>query len=581
MEKISIIPYNLIPVEENRPNHQLEQEAKSLITLGVLLQKKRHPDLKKKVEQIAVMNISTDEKINKIKELDKSYSNKEEKNDDEVHSLNIEKPEYPRTRVVKQFIEKANLFQFIFVESRMLKKFGKKTHTLEVRSFPPQIKLQDDISLKMIRLHQKSAKELWLFLNKVEKSGWLYLTKKRYNLFMVLRDLCFELMTTNFFFRKGDHRNLVARYKQMENSFLVLHSHPDYITEIERGLTALEERGKEFNSDIAELKVLINRLLLRDLTMPSLYNFILAINMIKARKYLVLKDLLRENAEKAVDTKEFNCSPQVERQIKAHIEKLVTALTRDKEQLKQYQKITSYLHEEYKKDNYPLLEKLYPFGTENGHADFTADINKMLVCTPNLLSGFVTAFEPFLQGRFTTDNNEVCTFTGDNRFYPEINLLDSVIERLKLLKKKTASFSRERFLSLKTSMSDAIAVEHDIYNEIERGAKGTRDILNKCIKQLENLEESKKTIFEHTKITDENLALLQGNNINAACVYIINTAFALLKFFRDREMSEVISNEEALKKEAAEKLKTLQRIGNDTRYQQMKTVFMDVKNMPL
>jgi len=130
-------------------------------------------------------------------------------------------------------------------------------------------------------------------------------------------------------------------------------------------------------------------------------------------------------------------------------------------------------------------------------------------------------------------------------------------------------------------MSDAIAVEHDIYNEIERGAKGTRDILNKCIKQLENLEESKKTIFEHTKITDENLALLQGNNINSACVYIINTAFALLNFFREREISEVISNEEALKKEVAERLKTLQRIGNDTIYQQMKTVFMDVNNIQL
>ncbi len=581
MEKNYSIPYNLLSVAEKQHNHQLEQEAKSLITLGVLLQKKRHPDLKKKVEQIAVMNISTDEKINKIKELDKCFSGREVKHDDEVHALSIEKPAHPRTKVVKQFVEKASLFQFIFVESRMLNKFGKKTHMLEARAFPPKIKLQDDISLKMIRLHQKSAKELWLFLNKVEQLGWLYLTKKRYNLFMALRDLCFELMTTNFFFRKGDHRNLVARYKLMENSFLVLHSHPDYITEIERGLTVLEEKGKEFTSDIAELKVLINRLLLRDLTMPSLYNFILAINMIKTRKYLVLKDLIRENAEKAIDTKVFNCSLQVERKISAHVEKLVTALTQDKEKLKQYQKITSYLHEEYKQEKYPLLEKLYPFSFEDGHADFTSDMHKMLVCTPNLLSGFVTAFEPFLLGKFATDKNEDGTFTGDNRFYPEINLLDSVIERLKLLKKKTASFPRERFLSLKTSMNDAIAVEHDIFNEIERGAKGTRDILNKCIKQLENLEESKKTIFTHTKITDENLTLLQGCDINSACIYIINTAFALLKFFRDREMSEVISNEEALKKEVAEKLKTLQRIGNDTIYRQMKTVFMDVKNMPL
>jgi hypothetical protein len=65
-------------------------------------------------------------------------------------------------------------------------------------------------------------------------------------------------------------------------------------------------------------------------------------------------------------------------------------------------------------------------------------------------------------------------------------------------------------------MSDAIAVEHDIYNEIERGAKGTRDILNK---KLISIFVDLHNILFFESLCKETVILQQNDNYS----YIINS----------------------------------------------------------
>jgi hypothetical protein len=269
----------------SKDRDHIEEEARAHITLGILLQRKRETAHKNEVERIVHGHEPILVKIDKIRSLDAEYlgTSGEEENDSSSSDTKRGKKgdTYRRTagknRTVrpsrnvnaKTILFKASIFKFLFIDFRLIKTFAQQSMTLECRAFPPKVKLHPHLGQYLARVHQKAAKELWLFLNRVEHQGWLYLRKRDYNLIMILRDLCSEVMTTNFAFRKSDQSNVVDRYIRLENAFLLLHSIADYSDRILSQIDYLLHEVPEFSECEDRHLDTIRLMLSKDNSVPS------------------------------------------------------------------------------------------------------------------------------------------------------------------------------------------------------------------------------------------------------------------------------------------------------------------------
>jgi hypothetical protein len=310
--------------------------------------------------------------------------------------------------------------------------------------------------------------------------------------------------------------------------------------------------------------------------------------MIENRTHLVLQELLPDTAEEIINTDYFNCSPPVQKKIDEHVRTLKESLLQDKEQLKEYQKVGTYLSDSAGQMNEDgILRTFYEtFEIEKEDAvDFAADSNKLLRFSSRLLHLYRALIEQFLDNGFHTETGEKISLFEGSPFALECDLLYNVEQNIRRHMKELPVFPKERFLTIKASPNDATALEHEVIIEIEKAGKAVRDVLHKtvAILQMADQRRSNETLFRinvlhplNVGINQQELSVVHGKTVKEGLQYVVRLSFEILKQFHDTQILTMINDEQRIQREVLQKMKTIERIADTETFRQLKMSFLDL-----
>jgi hypothetical protein len=609
-------------MQKDQTFDQIEKEAHLLSALSKLLKKKRSPEKTHAVE--AVMNDykNTALRIEKIKEIDNKINSSSRTCKDGVEESKdgrekfytksssggnqsrengpltkqeqaLSKTESPyrdrielvkkksrreRRKSFKKVMHRSGLFKFLFIEWPHIKSFGEKTMTLKMSIFPPAFQLNHNVSQSLINNQQKAAKVLIERLEMVEKKGWLYLTKKSYNLLMVLKDLCVELILTSFHFRKGGDATVIDRYRIMENLvyFFLVRQEPvkELLDCIETAETSLPQlKSKVQDGDPSEH--LIKWIIGKEFVIPSLFQFLLAGNMLKYRSYVTEQELLiLDEREKQVETDVFNCPSDVNREIQKHLEQLKASIEEDVKRIQEMRRIKVFIKNNDSDENISFLQSLGGSGENNG---FKGKGVSVLREVPAWFGGYAALFQQGFCEYINIKGEGNVKIFPVHQFLFEFDTLETQKKRIHKLGEKIHNMKWERFFSLRQSMKNAMSVEHDIIHAVDRGIKTVREIMFKTIDLLKLPEVQEKNLLRGEEVevsldavVHSNIDLLNEKTLKQYMESGIQFAYAILSELKDAETFSIINEEERISRELEKKMSNLERIGSKEEYQEIR-----------
>ncbi|MBN1834876.1 MAG: hypothetical protein JW820_03435, partial [Spirochaetales bacterium] len=357
---------------EQGTRRELEREAEDHITLGTLLRREREEPRRLAVERVLAANLSVAQKIQKIQAIDA------EEDDQGVQRVLRGAAEQATRRQLSRVLESIKLsrsrapyLSYLLRERDRLRQFGRQTHVLEARLLPPAVRASQGLQFFFVRKLQSWAGELSEKLALVKEVGWLYLTRRRYNLAVLLKHLCERILAFDFVHLDYRDRDLIDKMRRIESLFLALHYRPEYLEDLlAAARTVYARQGKAEESDA--MADLINRILMPEVTLPSLYNALLGLNMVKQRRCLAFADLVRPGLGDVVSTEEFDCDPRVRKRMEEYIDTAVGSVKRLHEQLFEVRRLNDYMrYDDLGQPDTGLLRSLYetPGGRSQGNFD--------------------------------------------------------------------------------------------------------------------------------------------------------------------------------------------------------------------
>lgn len=159
--------------------------------------------------------------------------------------------------------------------------------------------------------------------------GWRFLRKEQYNLLATLMRLVTELDGLQPQPLSQGYASPSRRLFGIEIAFFTFISYRDAPAVGKDRLFGLEELLPKLSypeKEGAEALAAGNLLLKNGGPPPCLQDFILALNMVRSRRYLTIADLLRPEGEALVSATEFDCGDDVQDAIDEHVASLLAAL---------------------------------------------------------------------------------------------------------------------------------------------------------------------------------------------------------------------------------------------------------------
>ena len=447
---------------------QIEKEAEDHIALGLLLRKRRSPGRRQEVERILAGPQSVGRKIERIKQLDAEPETAgpeavEQGPEPENRAEPAERAERQAARRIKSSPPPASFWAFVFHELPRLRAFGRRTHTLLVSWLPPAVRADPALKGFLVQTLQPWAAELNQRLKPVLELGWLHLTKRQYNWVAVLARLAERILAADFAHLQWRDRQLIDSLRALEAQFLLLHSREGILRELAASLRTVFEKKSRLESDYRPAADLVYRLLSPEASLPSLYNCLLAFNMVKSRRLLGLPDLLRGDLGEAVSASEFDCPPQISARIAEYVASSLENLQTLHAQLSELRRLAAYLsYDEQGQANTRVLAALYGPRLE-------VDRQNLMVLVPRLFTVFERSFQPLLAGTVTLEGPRKAALFEPAFFQTEFARLATVSDKLEKTVFGLANFPFSRFLAIRASSVGAIPKELEVLQLVEEG----------------------------------------------------------------------------------------------------------------
>ena len=490
---------------------EIRREADAHIELGMLLRRSREPAHRQAVEDLLRTNRPIEDIIREIKKLDRlaraerparATSADEKSGEREGTVADGEEPAGERgetgepageteertgggekpirhqplrhsmavvSSVIKMPFKPNAYFVFLFRELGQVREFGRKSHVLLPVFFPPNVRLNELVRRTFQRELVTSASELRELTAQALELGWYYLGKRSYNLLVVLKRLCDRLMETNFGALDLKDRNLIDRLRALESIFYVLHYRETYPELVVSSLQQVLERDPRYAGEREEIAELVRRILLPDAMLPSLYEFLVGLNMLKHRRFFALGDLICRDLGDIVNTREFGCSASVRKRIEEFIQESREKLVQLLEQRKETERLRIYLPEaKGDKLDFSSLGEFYEGSAiANAHYDFNADQQNVMVFAPRFFRAFENILFPLFGGNVALTGGARSRIFEKSFFPTEFPKLRQIGTKLDKLAFNYRSFPKTRFLQIKDGAKAAIPVELEIINLID------------------------------------------------------------------------------------------------------------------
>jgi hypothetical protein len=458
---------------ENASRKLIEKEAEEHINLGMLLRRRRTPIRAAKVRRIMAEKLSVGQKIERIQRLDAETGAPE----DETAAIETagteehgERRELARTlQSIKVQPAAVTYWRYLWRERSKIRAFGRRTHTLLASWLPPGVRADPHLPEFFERYLQPWAAELARRLEPVLDLGWLHLTKRQYNWIAVLKQLCDRLLVTPFSRFNIRNPHLIDGLRRLESLFLLLH-HSESVTQrlLVSLRTVFEKKSKE--SEYGPVADLVNRLLAEEVTLPSLWNCLLALNMVKSRRFLSLADLIRPGLGEAVSSEEYDCSPQVRRKIEEYVESSLEMLQALHEQLVEVRRLNSHLaNDESGNLDTRLLAVFYETEAKGEGVLLEKDRENVMLLAPRFFTAFDRTFQGLLNGTVRFSGGGKGAVFSPDCFQTEFTRLRNALEKLERVAFTYANFPFKRYLQIRNSTMGAIPKEVEVLQLIDEG----------------------------------------------------------------------------------------------------------------
>ena len=495
-------------------------------------------------------------------------------------------------RQIRTSQNKSSFLKFLFSEYKRICEFGKDTHILYPKMFPPGIQLNSDMHIPFTRYLQPQAIDLYQVLTYILKRKWSSLQRKEYNLILIMKKLCEKVALTNFNLLNYTDRNLIDRLRSIETYFLALHVQKDYPDILMNAVKHILENDATYRKDLADLMGAMKRILSSDADTPSLYNFLLGLNMLKYRRYFELQDLISRDCGDVMGTNIFEYDEDVQKEIQVFIEESRKNLKFLYGKKQEIEKIKLFLpRTEADEIDYSMLQYFYELPQSEEYYHFSSDQDNVVHFTLHILRTFMNAFKNLLCGKIRVFGVGMRRVFPEGYFSLEFEKLNTMTEELeKLSYDYTNAISFEQYLHMKQTKKFTSKIESDvimlisdvlhIYYTLGRKLafllhSGTSDGDDEIISEEAAASNAKQRLSEEIIngriVTDG--TRLDGKSVADALAFVVSLSFLVCHYYHDRYTYALLAKEAMINREIKLKMEMLSRIANPEVYAEIRKTF--------
>ncbi|MFP4383670.1 MAG: hypothetical protein ACLFST_02050 [Spirochaetia bacterium] len=572
----------------------IQNEAQSLIELGRLLKRKRSAEKQAQIEKIIHSKRHTDEKIAEIHRLDEEAVQENKPREEQkinrfgsrekTENKIIKRKLIIRNRhSVKQLPSYNGFFQYLFSDFRKIKEFGVRHRLLTSSIIPGKLKINRNAGVLLTKSLKPTSRELLPLLNRCIDEGWKFLTKTNYNLIVLMKELTEKVSSASFnSYRQARSRNLLDRFMELENLFICLYYRDDYPRRVIDSLEDVIGNLSEGMAKAEEGGMQVRRILFPDITLPSLTNFLLILNMIKFRKFITVKDLINTKAGKVVDSTRFDCSRSIQAKINSMINDIkheVLLLYRKEREVKELKSFVPMGSD--KMLDFTPLKRIYEGGGGTDH-HFEQDKDKILHFVPRFNYAFTAVFGNLLAGKINTENIGLVRIFKEVFFNRELDRLIRTAEKIEQLAFKSPVFPKKRYIQVRKDRSEAITVEVEILQLIDECILIYRELMEKLAeiirrdksdtdRQLSTpvdpvyLEKDNFSIpFAYSIILDN--PVCSGKTVRHSISGIVSVLLLYLLHLDDSYTKNMVNRDQEIRRDINTKLEVLERLCEPEEY---------------
>ncbi|MBA7695586.1 hypothetical protein ES703_104216 [subsurface metagenome] len=441
---------------------------------------------------------------------------------------------------------------------------------------------------------QPWSAEFLKILNIVLETGWLYLHKREYNLIVILKKLCGKIILTHFTLFNYKDKKVIDRLHSLETQFLILHFHPDYPDIIISSLHTVLDKDPDHKEFLQNAEDLAKKILYKDATIPSFYNFILGLNIFKYRRYLNLRDLIQDNQWDVISSIYFECEPEIQKKIDEYIQECKQNLIPFYKRKQEILRMKSFLS----RDNdggidFRPLQYFYESSRSKNTYNFSKDKENIILIISRFFTIFAASFEFLLNDKVHIAGTGELRIFSRNFFQLECSRIQYLVGKLEKISfgfPFPESFSWERYLLLNNSNRDASETEAEVMTLISEGLNFLHGIGKKLayvlsMRQPKENDEEEPDPIETIVLRGKPFSLPYEDKIIESKTYlgektilegvslIASICFLACLFFHDQYTSTLLAKEKSVDKEIKTKLGMLERIATPGVYQELKNMF--------
>ena len=566
---------------------EIEKEADDNIALGRLLRIEREELKKKAVERVLETDLRISQKIEKIREIDEKQEAQEIERIVQRAYLQAVRREFVRLRNAVKVPQKSIPYlRYIFRERGRISDFGRKTHVLATPLLPPGIRLNRELRNFFVRDLQNWSAEIAHRLELITEHGWLHLTPLQYNLVVLLKSLADKCISFDFVHLNYRDRNLIDKIKRIEALFLMMHYRGEYVGIIQDSIQTVYRKQGKGEEEGRETRNLVARILEQEVSLPSLYNCIVGLNMVKHRCFVTLGALMKTGLGDAVSTREFNCSLEVRQRIDAYVCNSLESIKKLHTQLQEVRRLNSYLnYDEQGLVDSSNLNLLYEKTVPNDEGDFHSDQGNVLLFAQRLFDSFYTTFLSLLNGRVELDGIGQRAVFSRSFYEMEMARLGTIIEKLKKGPFHFRSFPLSQYLQVKEAKIGAIGNEMELIQLVDEGiacladlGKSLAKVLGSSVGKLKDQPEQplEPVIFQgkpyaipYTEKRIRERTYLGGKTVKEALADATSLCFTMGMLFRDRFVFFVLGSAGRHEAELQAQLRLMKNLLEPERYREI------------
>lgn len=571
----------------------MSREPDTLIRLGKLLRRRRSPEQRRAVEEILSSTVSSSEKVRLVTEIDRKAQPGDQNSretrrhyvgtpEDDATGRSVRPRKPPR---VKAPLTRQGYFAFLFRARLRIREFGRTTNTIEAGGFPPSVRLSPNVSAFFSGFVKPSAQDIRVILTRLMDNAWMHLTKRDYNLLVLLIDFCRTIERTAASADDFRTNRALAGLRPIEDKLLALRYERQSVPRILESIETLRDRNQHSIKNLSAVPGLVSRLITRTKQHPSLIDAMLAVNMVAKRRFLTEDDLVLSGLGRIVETEAFDCSEETQARIQEFIDRIVAQLDALEQERREILKMRAFVKTNPTGD--VSLGPLQELAAHSSTVSWKRLRDHPVQLAENLFLALTRLVSSVCNESLTLRETGTTPLFAERPFDADLERMRRATEAIRHLAVDLQSLRQDRFIAIIDKRETPTRQEADFLMHLQIYL----DILAKARKQLQPLLQRPGAPgrdfhpIDLRRNTECGLPLddavltamppVPQETLRVVLTQIIQLAYLTAFFFGDRKIRHLLKREHQLERDMEHLLESVQRIAPPQQAQEIVQRFLD------